>query len=379
MTTVTIDLHALRHNYDVIRRWMADHGAKWNIVTKVLCGYQPVIRALHMFGARCFGDSRLENLRAIKSAVPDSRSWYLRVPNLDKVEDVVKLTEISLNSELETIEALDKAAKKAGTTHQVVIMIELGDLREGILPGGLIKFYEQVFEFKNIEVAGIGSNLGCLSGTVPGIDQFMQLALYKELLELKFKRSMKVISAGSSSALPFVLNGTMPKSINHFRIGESLFLGTDLINGGTLPKLRNDVVKVSANIVEIRKKNLNPSGETSNDISPFSGENEQEYAPGQRGWRALVSMGQIDTDIYGLTPVLDHHQIAGASSDITVVNVGDEKMGLNVGDSIEFTPSYSALVRLMNGKYVNTRITPSLDEFEEYLKEEAEALLSAQS
>jgi len=378
MTSVTINLHALRHNYDVIRRWMIDHGAKWNIVTKVLCGYDPVIRALHMLGARCFGDSRLENMRTILNCLPDARNWYLRVPNLTKVDEVVKLTQVSLNSEIETIEALDKAAKKANTKHQVVVMIELGDLREGILPGGLIKFYEEIFKFSNIEVIGIGSNLGCLSGVVPSIDQYMQLALYRELLELKFKRKMQIISAGSSAGIPFILDGTMPKSINHFRIGESLFLGTDLINGGMLPTLRNDVVKVSADVVEIRKKSLHPNGETSAGLSPFNSDTESEYTPGQRGWRALVTMGQIDTDISGLTPVLDHHQVAGGSSDITVVNVGDEKHGLNVGGKIEFRPDYSAMVRLMNGKYVDKCISPSLEEFEACLKEENE-LTAAQS
>ena len=77
-------------------------------------------------------------------------------------------------------------------------MIELGDLREGILPGSLINFYKHVFHLSNIEVKGIGANLGCMAGAVPTVDQFMQLVLYKELLELKFEHPLHWISAGSS-------------------------------------------------------------------------------------------------------------------------------------------------------------------------------------
>ena len=146
----------------------------------------------------------------------------------------MRLTDASLNSEIEIIESLNDEARRMGKTHGIVIMIELGDLREGILPGSLIDFYEHVFHLSHIEVKGIGANLGCLAGAVPTVDQFMQLILYRELLELKFQHSLRLISAGSSAVLPLILDKQLPKPINHFRIGEAIFLGTDLINGGIL-------------------------------------------------------------------------------------------------------------------------------------------------
>jgi predicted amino acid racemase len=270
---------------------------------------------------------------------------------------------VSLNSEIEIINQLNEEAKRQNKTHRVIIMIEVGDLREGILPGSLADFYEQVFDLSNIEVLGIGANLGCLAGLAPNIDQFTHLILYRELLELRFKHRLPLISAGSSAVIPMVLNGTLPKAINHFRIGESIFLGTDLVNGGTIESLNDEVVVLEAEIAEIQEKSLVPLGETSN-ITPFSSTRNGDYKPGQRGFRALVTVGQLDTDIAGLRPVDPRYVIAGASSDITVVNLGDHADGLEVGDSIKFNLNYAALLRIMSGKYFAKEVRPSLEEFD---------------
>ncbi|MEA1980699.1 MAG: alanine racemase, partial [candidate division Zixibacteria bacterium] len=191
MNRVTIDLQKLRHNIKIIKGWMRKHEASWTVVTKVLCGHTDTLRALQLLGIRSMGDSRLANLQAIEKLFPDFESWYLRVADPSSVQNVVSLSDVSLNSEIQVIHELNKQAQLLNKKHSIIIMIELGDLREGILPGSLIKFYETVFELSNIEVIGIGANLGCLAGAVPNIDQFTQLALYHELLELKFKRKLQ--------------------------------------------------------------------------------------------------------------------------------------------------------------------------------------------
>jgi predicted amino acid racemase len=363
MNRVTIDLLALKHNLQVIKRWMEDHPASWTVVTKVLCGHADTLHALQLLGVRSMGDSRLLNLRAIERIIPEFESWYMRVSDLTSVKEVASLADVSLNSETEVIELLNEEAARLNKIHKIIIMIELGDLREGILPGSLIKFYERVFELPNIEVIGIGANLGCLAGVVPNVDQFTQLALYRELLELKFQRKLPMISGGSSAVLPLLLEGKLPKAINHFRIGEAIFLGTDLVNGGILPDLRDDVVLLEAEIAEIKEKGLIPLSETGS-MTPFESDIEEDLSPGQRGFRALVSVGQLDTDIAGLTPVDTRYRIAGASSDITVVNLGSDAQGLKVGDSIKFRVNYSAMLRLMSGRYVAKEVTPDLTELQ---------------
>ncbi len=363
MNRVLINLEALSQNLRTIGNWMDLHGASWTVVTKVLCGHLDTLRALQAMGVRSMGDSRLENLKEIKSINSDFESWYLRVPDLTSTADVVTLADVSLNSEIRIIEQLNEKARQRDRMHGVVIMIELGDLREGILPGSLIDFYQHVFHLSHIEVKGIGANLGCLAGAVPTVDQFMQLALYRELLELKFQHQLPLISAGSSAVLPLLLDKQLPKAINHFRVGEAIFLGTDLINGGLLPGLRGDAVVLEAEIAEIKKKSLVPLAETTS-IAPFISEISDERTPGQRGYRALVSVGNLDTEISGLTPVNPRYSIAGASSDITVVNIGEEADGLKVGDTIQFAPNYAAFLRLMDGRYMKKEIYPPLSQFQ---------------
>ena len=364
MNKVTIDLDSLSHNIKVINGWMEKHGASWTAVTKVLCGHADTLKALQHLGIRSMGDSRLANLRAIDKIRPDLESWYLRVADLSSVNEVVRLTNVSLNSEIDVINALNEEAKKTDKIHRIVIMIELGDLREGILPGSLIKFYEDVFTLSHIEVIGIGANLGCLSGAVPNIDQFTQLALYHELLELKFKKKLPIVSAGSSAVLPLLLEGSLPKAINHFRIGEAIFLGTDLINDGTLAGLKNEAITLEAEIAEIKEKSLVPLAETSN-LSPFDvNQNQEDFHPGQRGYRAIVSVGELDTEVSGLTPINPSYKIAGASSDVTVVNLGDDPGTLKVGDTLKVRLNYAALLRVMSGKYIDKEVVPSLASFE---------------
>lgn len=368
MNTLDINLLALRENITRIDEWVTQNSsASWTLVTKALCGNENVLQALHALGVRSMADSRLSNLEAMarvcgKPSQDELETWYLRLPHLPVVDDIVRLAGVSLNSEVSTIEALNEAARRADVVHRVVIMIELGDLREGVLPGALVAFYERVFELSNIEVIGIGSNLGCLSGAVPTIDQYSTLCLYHELLELKFKRKLPMISAGTSAALPLLRDGVMPSKINHFRIGESVFLGTDLVNGDTLDGLRDDVVTLDVHIVEMREKSLAPVGETT-DMMPFEPLRTAETSPGQRGHRAVITVGQLDTDVSGLTPVDPRYEIVGASSDLTVVHVGDNPEGLRVGDSMQFRASYGALVRLMLGKYIEKTLTPSLHTF----------------
>lgn len=362
MNRVTIDLDALKHNLQVVNEMMDRHGATWTLVVKMLCGHADTLRALQSLGVRSMADSRLANLRAVERVVPDFESWYLRLPHRSAIPDIVSLADVSLNSETEIIEALDAEAKRQDRLHRIIVMIELGDLREGVLPGSLVKFYQRIFRLQNVDVLGIGANLGCLSGAVPNIDQFMQLVLYKELLELKFDHKLPMISGGSSIVLPMLESGQVPAGVNHFRIGEAVFLGSDLVNGGTLPGMRNDVITVEAEIVEIKEKGLMPLGDTTG-VTPFEPLDSEASAPGQRGYRAIVTIGQLDTEVGGLTPLDSEHQIAGASSDLTVVNVGPEPRDLRIGGSIRFRPSYGATLRLMNNQYMERVVVPSPDRF----------------
>jgi len=367
LNRLVIDLNALHHNIRKIDQWVLGHGASWSLVTKAMCGHEEVLQGLALMGVRSMADSRLANLSAIRNLKQPTESWYLRLPHYPALEKVVELADISLNTEFEIIKALDREAARQDKIHRIIIMIELGDLREGVLPGSLMPLYDKIFDFPNIEVLGIGSNLGCLSGAVPSIDQFSQLVMIHELLQLKFKRPLPLVSGGTSAVIPLLRDGSLPKAVNHFRIGESVFLGTDLVNGNWLVDLRNDAVTLEVEVVEIKEKSLAPQGETT-DMTPFESLQTTVPSPGSRGYRAVITVGQLDTEVAGLSPLNPDYELVGASSDLTVVNVGDNRENLRPGSIISFRPSYGALVRLMAGKYIDKFVTPGLAEFAEIVK-----------
>ena len=350
MNRLTIDLEALKHNIRVVSGWVDKHSAKLTVVTKALCGHAGLLQAIRSFGVQSVGDSRIENLRAIRLHMPNVESWYLRPPHASALGKLLPLCDVSLNSELETIREIDAECRRAGTTHQVVLMIELGDLREGVLPGRLLDMTANILRMPNIRLVGLGANLGCLSGAIPMAEELAQISLYHELLELKYGISIPYVSAGTSAALRLMALGELPKSINHFRIGEAILLGTDPVTGDPLPNLRSEVATLEAEVVEVKEKRLIPSIETGD--TPFEElETTQDIEPGQRGYRAIVTVGHVDTDINGLTPLNPEITLAGASSDVAVLNLADETDDAGIGETISFRPNYSAFVRLMNNPY----------------------------
>lgn len=365
MNRVLVNADALVHNYRTVHDWVGRHNASLTVVTKALCGFSAAVQALVASGVNSVADSRISNLVALEPLCEGMEKWFLRAPASAEQADVVRHADVSLNTELSTVKELNRVAMQQGVVHKVILMIELGDLREGILPGSLVATYRDVFNLENIEVLGIGSNLGCLSGTVPNSDQTMQLVLYRELLELKFDRRNPLISAGASATLPFLLQGRVPRQLNHFRVGESILLGTDLMNGGTMPGLREDGFTLEAEVIEVKEKNLVPFGETSDEIHPFqTAVDTGSHTPGERGYRAVVTVGELDTEVSSLSPVNTEFQIAGASSDVTVLNLGSCTPSVRVGDSIRFRTGYAGLVRLMNNPYTEKTLCRDMDDGE---------------
>ncbi len=350
MNRLLIDLDALRHNYRVVSSWVKQHGGSLTVVTKALCGHADLLRALNDFGVASMGDSRIENLREIRKNAPSAEAWYLRPPHASALHKLLPLCDVSLNSELATIREIDAECRRRRTTHQVVLMMELGDLREGVLPGRLLEITEDILRMSRISLAGLGANLGCLNGAIPMSEELTQLSLYHELLELKYDIRIPYVSAGTSAGLGLLRDGSLPRAINHFRVGEAILLGTDPVTGEPFPGLRSDGVILEAEVVEVKEKRLVPSIETAK--TPFEPiDSEEEREPGERGYRAIVTVGHVDTDVSGLTPLHPEYTIAGASSDITVVNLGSDHNGLSLGETLSFRPNYSAFVRLMNNPY----------------------------
>lgn len=354
MAYLTLNTKKLKDNYQFLDKLFKKNDIHWSVVSKMLCGNKKYLEVLLNMGVSQICDSRISNLRTIKSLNPGIETIYIKPPAKRFVKKVVEFADISFNTSFQTIKLLSIAAVEMNKTHRIVIMVELGELREGVLRDDLVNFYATVFDLPNIEVIGIGTNLTCMYGVLPNHDKLIQLSLYKQLIEAKFNKKIPFISGGASVTIPLIEKKTLPKGINHFRVGETLFLGTDVYHSTVLESMHNDVFKLYAEIIELYEKPNIPSGELGNNLEGetvnFSDEN---YTT---SYRAIVDVGLLDVESNHLTPVDGTMQIAGASSDMIVIDLGENNNKMTVGDLIEFKMDYMGVLRLMNSNYIDKKI-----------------------
>jgi predicted amino acid racemase len=342
----------LRHNYTFLNELFKKRNIEWGVVTKLFCGNESLIREIINLGVHEVHDSRISNLAVAKKINPDIQTVYIKPPPRKIIPDIVRFADVSFDSDIGTIKLLSEEAKKQKKVHKIIIMIEMGDLREGVVRDDLINFYEQIFKLPNISISGLGTNLNCLHGVMPNTDKLIQLALYKQIIELKFNKKIPYISGGTSVTVPLLLRNQIPDGINHFRIGEALYFALDLFTGKTIEGMEPSVMELFSQIIELHEKPMVPSGDLGKD--PF-GETSviDEKLLGKTSNRAILDIGYLDIDPKFLIPVNDDIRIVDASSDMLVVDVGTNKNGYKVGDMIRFRLKYMGALGIMNSNYID--------------------------
>lgn len=356
MAFLTLHKGKLKHNFDALDQRFKAYGIDWAVVTKVLCGTRSYLELLLELEPTQVCDSRVSNLRTVKKLRPDVETIYIKPPAKRAVKGVIEVADISMNSSLETIRLLNVEARRQGKIHKVIIMIEMGELREGVMRDHLMDFYASVFELDHIDVIGIGTNLTCLYGVLPNQDKLIQLSLYEQLIEARFQRPIRYVSGGTSVTIPLLDQGILPKGVNHFRVGESLFLGTNPYDNTPLDGLYTDLFILYAEIIELIEKPAAPDGEMGTNVEGEA----YTFSPNdlkRTTFRALLDVGLLDVEPSHLIPIDENVEVAGASSDIIVIDLGETTQGYAVGQLVAFKLDYMGLLRILNSYYVEKKIT----------------------
>jgi predicted amino acid racemase len=344
--SVTTDLRAVERNTRTVVEALG--GREVVGVTKVTCGAPEVARAMIAGGVRAIGDSRLENLARLREAGIGVPLWLLRSPVPALAEETVRLADVSLESEIETVRALAEAAVRLGRRHAVVAMVDLGDLREGLMPDALPRFLNAAAALPGIEVAGIGTSLTCYGAIVPDERNLGELVSLAEAAEARLGRRL-LVSGGMSSSLDALVAGMLPERVDNLRVGESILLGVSTVTRRPILGLATDAIIARAPVIEVARKPSKPIGTVAQDA--FGGRPAFEDR-GER-LRAICAIGHQDvvpTDIRPLDPRIE---VLGASSDHLVLDVEELPEPPRVGESIEFVPGYSATLRLFTSPYVD--------------------------
>jgi predicted amino acid racemase len=346
---IEIDLGKIAHNTRRLIELYGSKGIRIGAVTKAVCGNPAIAAVLVDAGIGILADSRIANIRKMRDAGIEARFLLLRTPFLSQAEDVVRYADLSLNSDLSVIRELSRFALMQRTKHRIILMVELGDLREGLMPADVPVAVEAILELDGIELAGIGANLACFGGIKPDMAKMGQLSLIATELEAQFGLSLPFVSGGNSANYEWFMSNKDVGRINNLRLGESILLGCETLHRNPIPGLFTDAFTLIAEVIEATIKPSLPYGEVCQDVSGKVPE-FRDLGPMRR---AILGVGLQDVLVAGLTPRAEI-EVLGASSDHIIMNTGN--IAYIAGDEVAFDLNYGALLSAMTSPYVETMV-----------------------
>ncbi len=344
-----INLPKIQHNAKIITTMCQQYGIQVAAVTKGFCAIPAVAEAMLLGGCSMLADSRVKNLQKLRETLFDVEYMLLRAPMISEVDEVIRCADISLNADSATIYALNQAARYHRTHHKIILMLDIGDLREGIWPDTLRQTVDDIIRCDHIIFEGIGCNVGCYGGVLPTPENMNFLLHQKELIETAYNLSLKIVSAGSSSGLQLLLSGNLPPGINHFRIGEAILLGRSTTDRFLIPETFQDAFFLRGEIIECHCKPSVPVGVRGMDAFGHHPKFEDRGVRRQ----AIVALGRQDITGAGeLVPLDSNIIILGATSDHLIVDITDSENRYTVGDPLKFSPNYTSLLTAATSEYV---------------------------
>jgi predicted amino acid racemase len=340
-----IDLDKIQHNARTLVERLAGRGISAIGVTKATLGSPEIANAMLLAGVTGLGDSRIENIEAMHRARVSAQTFMIRPPMLSQARRVVTSTDVSLNTELAVIRQLSCEAGKLGRTHGVVLLVELGDLRDGLMPEDLVATARETLELPNIVLKGLATNLACRSGVAPDDANMGELSRLAALIEATFDISLEIVSGGNSANLEWAFSSEHIGRVNNLRLGESILLGREALHRNAIDGLHTDAIRLVAEVIESKLKPTLPTGELGQNAF---GEWPDVVDHGTIA-QAVVAIGAQDIDLRGLHPSMGI-EILGGSSDHLVVrsSIGS----IAVGAKLTFQLNYSALLRAMTSPFV---------------------------
>lgn len=341
-----IDLKKIEANTRALSEQLGGKGVGVTGVTKAVLGDPDIARVMLAAGARSIGDSRIENIRRMRSAGVQTEFVLLRTPQLSRAAEVVRDADVSLNTELAVIKELSDAATSQGKIHAIILMVELGDLREGIMPEDMDEIVQETLGLSGIRLMGIGANLACLGGVTPNAEKMTALSDLALSLETKFGIKFTVVSGGNSANINWLSDSSDAAGIDNLRLGESILLGRETVNRSPIPGLYTDAFVLTVEVIESKAKDSVPSGELSQNA--FGG--KPRFPERGKLHHAVLAIGRQDVLVSGLTPLRKDLEIFGSSSDHLVLVCAENP--IRIGGEVSFHLDYGALLAAMTSPYV---------------------------
>ncbi|MDR1970882.1 MAG: alanine/ornithine racemase family PLP-dependent enzyme [Treponema sp.] len=320
------------------------------LVTKCFCADEKIVEMLAASELVDYlADSRMQNIKTC--AGRGKPTMLLRLPQACEIEEVVSYADISLNSELDTLRLLNRESGRQGKKHKVLLMIDVGDLREGLYfreEEKILKTAEEAARMPHLLLYGLGVNLTCYGAVIPKKENLSALASWADRLRAHCGIDLPLVSGGNSSSFYLIEKGELPQGINNLRLGEAFIAGREAAYKTRIKDTFDDAVTLEAQIIELQTKPSFPLGERG--VDAF-GERPSFRDQGMVK-RAICAVGRQDLDLSGILPLDQGVEILGASSDHLILNVSRSEQRWAVGGVLRFVPNYTALLRLFTSRYI---------------------------
>ena len=349
-----VNLDAIRTNAKVLCDICNNNGISVAGIIKFSdCDLQ-VAKAYSEGGCVQIGVSRAKHLKKLKEAYPNMETLLTRAPTRGDLEDTAKYADLTLLADVSILHALNEEAAKWNTKPGIILMLDVGDLREGVdnIPE-LVEMGKLCEALPHLNLRGVGTNHACMNGVLPSYENLSFLIEGAEAIEKAIGRKLDIISGGSSINLLHLKDGInkMPARINHLRLGGSIAnpMNIRLVRGISFPGMREDSVRLTAEIVDIHEKASAPKNSTKN----WAGQTVVREDKGRR-LRAILAVGSQDIgDALILAPLDPSLEIVGCSSDHTIVDVTDSDKVYGSGDTITFQVRYGNMLYAFTGEHVS--------------------------
>ena len=343
---LTIDTQKLIHNTKAVIELCGKKNIKVMAVTKLFQGNPKIAQMMVDAGVECIGDARIQNLIRLKDIKVEKA--LIRLPMLNEIDLLVEYADISLNSELETIRAISDYCLEHDRKHKVVLMVDMGDRREGVNEEDVLATAQEIVKCRGVELVGLGVNFGCFGGVIPDRESMTAFMNHARSLEEKLGLKFTHITGGSSLHLHMIWEDILPEGITHLRIGQSINLGVEDKYGEVIEGLYGDIYKLHAQVIEKKTKPSVPKGQIG--IDAFG--NVPVFEERGNLKRLILGIGRQDVLLGGLTPEDRDIEIMGGSSDHMILNVTNCSREYKIGDVVSFEMNYSSLLSVFNSEYV---------------------------
>jgi len=349
---LVVNLGRIGKNCEIISKYCSPSGITITGVAKGLCADPRVVRTMIESGCEMLGDSRMQNLVSVRLSGIGNPLVLLRIPMISEIPVVVRYTDMTVVSSVETLFHLEKECSHIKKEYEILIMVDLGDLREGLTQESIEPFVTQLSKCRWVKAKGVAVNFACFGGVLPDREKMDDLLSAGKIIESILPYPLKIYSGGATSSLALLEENIMPSGINNLRIGEGILLGTDISRNRSIPYLNRDTMYLEAEIVETAVKRSVPFGTIGADA--FG--NVPSFENRGMRKRAIAAVGRQDLRTEGITPMDDGIDILGASSDHLVLDVEESCVPVKTGSLLRFSVDYPAMLALATSPYISFKV-----------------------